>query len=272
MHQFSIIVVCLNPGDKLNKTVSSVLSQTYTDYEILVKDGGSRDGSVEELAQWCKGTQDGVLTQEKVRIVVKKDTGIYDAMNQAVEEARGEYILFLNCGDTFFDREVLEKTASYMKENPDAGIYYGDTFCEKSGSLDGAPGEITPFVCFRNIPCHQACFYHYSLFEKRAYDLQYKIRADYEHFLWCALSKRENILGMKFPVASYEGGGYSESKANIKRDKEEHRDITKKYMTGGQLFWYRAYLVVTLAPLRKKLAESKRFPAFYQKIKGGLRR
>ena len=84
--KFSIIVVCLNPGEKLNKTLDSILQQTCQDYEIVVKDGGSRDGSIE-----------GMRKEARICLYVEKDKGIYDAMNQAVAAAKGDFILFLNC-------------------------------------------------------------------------------------------------------------------------------------------------------------------------------
>lgn len=259
--QFSILVVSLNPGQKLIKTVDSILEQDFEDYEILIKDGGSRDGSLDALPE-----------KEKIRKIVRKDTGIYDAMNQAVTEAAGEFVLFLNCGDSFHDAEVLKRTAKMIKDSPEADIYYGDTYCEKTDSLQVAPGSITPFVCFRNIPCHQACFYRRKLFKERQYLPEYRIRADYEHFLWCVLERKAKTLALHFTVADYEGGGYSESKENKRRDREEHKEITRKYLSGPQLLICRLYLFVTLAPLRRKLADSKRFAAWYEKIKAGLRK
>lgn len=259
--KFSILVVSLNPGCKLKETVDSIREQSFTDYEIIVKDGGSRDDSLSLLP-----------ADEKIRLIEKKDTGIYDAMNQAISEASGEYVLFLNCGDLFYDGHVLENAARKIAENPGKGIYYGDTYCRKTDSLQTAPGKITPFICFRNIPCHQSCFYAKRLFQERQYLPEYRIRADYEHFLWCVLEKKEEAFPLSFTVASYEGGGYSETKENRKRDKEEHTLITKKYLSGAQLFFCRAYLWVSLAPLRRYLAENKKFAAAYEKIKAGIRK
>lgn len=260
---FSVIVVCLNAGDKLKQTVNSILAQEYQDYEILVKDGGSTDGSVKLLEKEPAG-------REKIRIVEKKDTGIYDAMNQALSEAAGEYVLFLNCGDTFPAQDILKKAASFIQDNPDRGIYYGDTFCEQTGDRVASPREITPFVCYRNIPCHQSCFYHRGLFAEKKYDTAYRIRADYDHFLWCFFKGGARPAYLDMVAASYEGGGYSESKANKKRDKEEHRQITKKYLTGRQLLAYRLIMALTLAPLRRFLAEKTAFSGLYNKWKARL--
>lgn len=262
---FSIIVVCLNAGDKLQKTVNSILAQDYKDYEIVVKDGGSSDGSVEKL-----GAESAEGLAEKIKLFVKKDTGIYDAMNQAVSLAQGEYVLFLNCGDSFPSADILKRTAAFMAEHPGRGIYYGDTFCEQTSARVASPPKITPFVCYRNIPCHQSCFYKRELFDKKNYDKDYRIRADYDHFLWCCLKEGVQPAYMDFIVANYEGGGYSESAANKKRDKEEHKLITKEYLTKGQRSKYKLVMALTLAPLRRFLAEKTAFSKVYNKVKAGL--
>ena len=75
---------------------------------------------------------------------------------------------------------------------------------------------------------------------------------------------------MDFPVASYEGGGFSESSENRKRDKREHRQITSTYMSGGELFRYRAVMAVTLAPLRSAMAESRIFSGVYHWMKKSI--
>ena len=106
---FSIIVVCLNEGEKLHKTVQSILDQTEEDYEIIIKDGGSADGSVEKLLT--------AASNGRIKIYREKDSGIYDAMNQAVKHASGEYIFFLNCGDYFYQEDVLFRIKQFIEEN-----------------------------------------------------------------------------------------------------------------------------------------------------------
>lgn len=263
---FSVIIVCLNPGDKLKETFDSVKKQTFRDYQVIVKDGISKDGSVEKLSDDEKELLESPMAPY-LKVVTKKDTGIYDAMNQAVAEASGEYILFLNCGDRFYDEKVLEKVASVIDENPGCGIYYGDTFCDKTGDLVAAPTKITGFTCYRNIPCHQACFYHRDMFTDKSFDLDYKIRADYDHFLYCFYKKDVAPKHAGITVASYEGGGYSENKENKKRDKLEHEIITKEYMTQAELIKYKAIMTATLAPLRTFIADTPALSGVYQGLK-----
>lgn len=257
---FSVIVVCLNPGEKIKKTLDSVQKQTYPNYEVVVKDGGSGDDTesyVEALA----------VQDSRIRLYVQKDHGIYDAMNQALGLARKEYVLFLNCGDAFHDDTVLGQAAKVIAGSPGRGIYYGDTFCEQIGQRVASPPEITPFVCYRNIPCHQSCFYESRLICRKPFELRFRIRADYEQFFWCCAEGGAVPLCMNLVVSDYEGGGYSESRENRRQAKQEHREITRRYLTVGQRFRYRLFLVVTLAPLRRLLAESRLFSGMYHKIK-----
>lgn len=260
---FSIIIVSLNAGEKLNKTLESIHKQTFLDYEIVLKDGGSTDGSIKKLSE-------REYDQIKIRLIEKKDQGIYDGMNQALKEAKGKYILFMNCGDYFYAETILEKIYQVILENPNHGIYYGDTFCRKKNQVVVAPNKITGFTCYRNIPCHQSCFYENSLLQQKPFQVEYQIRADYDQFLWCFYVGEAKPLHSGLIIASYEGGGYSEEKENKKRDRTEHGKIVKKYMASPELFLYRFIMAITLVPLRRALAESKCFSGFYEGAKQRL--
>ena len=263
--KFSVIVVCLNAGQKLHDTLQSILEQDYKDIEIVVKDGGSKDGSIEAMVQ-----------DEVIQLYVENDKGIYDAMNQAVAHAKGDYLIFMNCGDRFHDGTVLSKVAAKIeqekKTQPDQGksqkrmIVYGKLYNEKSRSFITPSPVINGFTCYRNVPCHQSCVYDAALCKKRPYDQRYKIRADYEHFLWCYYKGGAKMVYLDEVIADYEGGGFSETKENKKRSKAEHRHVTEKYMKKGELLKYRAIMALTLAPLRTCLAESKHFSKIYHKM------
>ncbi|MBR1440774.1 MAG: hypothetical protein IJ589_06075, partial [Lachnospiraceae bacterium] len=148
-------------------------------------------------------------------------------------------------------------------------IFYGDTYCVNRASVDASPRVIDGFTCFRNIPCHQSCFYDRRLFDAKKYDLKYKIRADYDHFLWCYYEAKAEMIYVDLVIADYEGGGISESKTkeNKKRDREEHKAITETYMDPKDLHRYRRTMALTFAPLRTAMAESRLFSGFYHQIK-----
>lgn len=151
-------------------TINSILGQTFVDFEIIVKDGGSKDGAVEKLLAEEKVKQ--AVSEEKLKVITKSDRNVYDGMNQALDICRGEYVLFLNCGDKFHDEKILAKVSEEIdrrKENMGEKpvIYYGNTYCMRTGVVVHSAPEITGFTCFRNIPCHQSCFYDRKLFQKR---------------------------------------------------------------------------------------------------------
>lgn len=293
---FSILTVSLNPGDRLVETVKSVARQNYTDYEVIVKDGGSRDGSLEALRAYLReqelfSSQEGFV--RRVKILEQPDTGIYDGMNQATQAAEGEYLYFLNCGDAFFSENVLEQAALEIcqsrGEEPERKegqsgesepgrslIFYGDIFDALRSQVVASNPRMDDFACYRNVPCHQACIYHYSLFAERGYEPGYRVRADYEHFLWCYFQRGARPRYIPVTLASYEGGGFSETPENRKRSEREHREITALYMGKGQRLKYRLILLATLAPLRTKMAESRTWSGIYNRCKkllyGGARK
>ncbi len=259
--KYSVIVVCLNAGQRLYETVKSILGQTYRNFEVVIKDGGSTDGSVEALAS---AYQDSRLHVHRL-----KDNGIYDAMNQAVKLAAGTYFLFLNAGDSFYDEHVLERITDEIKHKK-ADIIYGNLYHKALDTIIYAAPEINDFTCYRNVPCHQTCFYHRTLFDKRGYLPKYTVRADYEHFLWCYYKKKAAICYVPEVIASYEGGGYSETKENRKRSARQHREIVVHYMGKKKADFYRLVMLLTLAPLRSAIAGNAYLSGVYNGIKTAI--
>lgn len=263
--EISILVVCLNAGVKLKDTLDSVRKQEYDNYEIIVKDGLSTDGSVEYAKEIAKDIP-------SLRIIQKRDSGIYDAMNQAVLEARGKYIYFLNCGDILYDEHVLENVHGLIDANPsETGIYYGNIYERLTAQVVASNPRINAFGCYRNVPCHQACFYDRKLLELHPFETRYHVRADYEQFLWCFFTK-DIAGGVSFVygdilIADYEGGGFSETKQNRKLSAMEHQEIVRKYMSAGEVWKYRILMWVSLAPLRTWIARNPVTSGFYNRLK-----
>ena len=272
--RFSILVVCLNAGEKLQRTVESIIRQTCTDYEIVIKDGGSVDESLNLLPD-----------DPRITVVRKKDSGIYDAMNQAVLEAQGEYVYFLNCGDAFHEETVLQTISDEIdRKNRQDGesnqrdggktpdIVYGNIYDMLTRSMVSSNPSMDAFGCYRNVPCHQACFYKKQLVSEHPFSLAYQVRADYEQFLWCFFKARAALLYVPVLIADYEGGGFSESKSNLKKSALEHKKIVSTYMTKGQLIKYKAIMLLTLAGFRTYLSHHPVWGKLYNDLKKKLYR
>lgn len=266
--EFSVLVVCLNPGEKLKKTLDSIRIQSYRNYEVVIKDGLSIDGSLSCI----KGGHDAAYGFPALRLIEKKDSGIYDAMNQAVQESKGKYIYFLNCGDVFYNENVLADMAELICRNPsDAGIYYGNIYERLTGREVASNPKMDDFACYRNVPCHQACFYDRKLLILHPFETRYRVRADYEQFLWCfftnELSEKAAFVYGDILIADYEGGGFSETKRNRKLSSAEHKEIVRKYLSAGKVLKYRMLMWITLAPLRTWIAGNPATAGLYNKLK-----
>ena len=272
--RFSILVVCLNAGEKLQRTVESIIRQTCTDYEIVIKDGGSVDESLNLLPD-----------DPRITVVRKKDSGIYDAMNQAVLKAQGEYVYFLNCGDAFHEETVLQTISDEIdRKNRQDGesnqrdggktpdIVYGNIYDMLTRSMVSSNPSMDAFGCYRNVPCHQACFYKKQLVSEHPFSLAYQVRADYEQFLWCFFKARAALLYVPVLIADYEGGGFSESKSNLKKSALEHKKIVGTYMTKEQLIKYKAIMILTLAGFRTYLSHHPVWGKLYNDLKKKLYR
>ncbi len=248
---FSIIVVSFNAELYISKTIESVLKQDFDNYEIIVKDGLSTDNTLERIPK-----------SEKIKVFSKKDSGIYDAMNQAIELSSGDYICFLNCGDYFCDENVLAKIYDVAKSCEDS-VVYGDY--SRKGILFKQPTVITDFYLYRTPLCHQTMFIAKNLFSKNGlYNTEYKILADYEHTLHDYFSGAE-FVHCDVNVCDYMGGGASETAKGIEIKKSERDVVLKKYYKKSKISKYNLMLKLSCKTLRQKLV-GDRSPKLVRKL------
>ena len=219
---FTIITVCYNAGSRLQKTINSVQKQSFQDWEMIIKDGKSNDGSIEKLLN----------VDNRVKIIVEKDTGIYNAMNRAISEAKGELIIFLNAGDVFSNDKVLENVSNIYHEKK-ADIYYGD-YINATGDYCIVPSKITFNYMYRSFICHQTIFYKSDLMIM--YDDSFQLLADHNLNL-SMLADKKVFYHMPFDVCIYEGGGMSENPkyrkiymAELKRIRHTYFSILDRYI------------------------------------------
>lgn len=157
MNKLSIITVNLNNQEGLNKTIESVIVQDFSDFEFIIIDGGSIDGSREIIEHYS----------DKINFWTSEpDSGVYQAMNKGIANAKGKYLLFLNSGDFLADQFVLKKVFSI--ENT-ADILAGKCNITKNGKvvhITNPPEEITFGYLYNKGLNHQSTFIKKSLFDK----------------------------------------------------------------------------------------------------------
>lgn len=221
----SIIIVTLNSGDDLIRTIQSVISQTYVNFEILIKDGLSTDDSLQNLPN-----------DSRVVVYSKKDHGIYDAMNQAIEHTSGDITIFMNSGDLFYDKNVLSNVCQYIEEKGvENTIYYGDCYLSDRNVMMKYPDVFDNYTCFTKVLCHQATIYSTSMLKKRGFNCEYKIASDYEYYV-NAYVNGYKLRHIPFVIARYQGNGASETKDNRRNSIVEGNQIRKKYFV-GKIYW-----------------------------------
>lgn len=203
--KFSIITVTYNASSLIGVTLESVLSQTYTDYEYILVDGGSTDGTV-EVAK--------ASGMEFAHIVSERDNGIYDAMNKGISLAKGDYLCFLNAGDAFFAPDTLRTIVDAIAgetELPD--VLYGET-AEVDINRNfvrmrrlQAPKELT-WHSFKNgmLVCHQAFYARREIVPM--YDLEYRLSSDVD---WCikVMKRAKKMVNVNAVVVNYLQNGLS---------------------------------------------------------------
>lgn len=172
--KLTVITVCYNDLTGLKKTIPSVLSQTFQDFEYIVVDGGSTDGSREYIKSFPRIDQ----------WVSEKDNGIYNAMNKAARMAKGEYCVFMNAGDHFFSVCTLEEVVSQL----DGCDFYSGraiTIDDSKAKLFLPPQDMSLYYLVNNTLCHQSLFTKTELLRKRPYDERLKIVSDWKQFFEC---------------------------------------------------------------------------------------
>ena len=174
INKFSIITVVYNAKEELKKTVESIQNQTYKNFEHIIIDGASTDGTFEYIKS---------LEFNNMRYISEKDNGIYDAMNKGIDVSKGEYLLFLNAGDKFSTEDILDKIVSKInscKEQPKiiyggAAVYTQDgKFLSSLKPLDLTKRNLNRYAT--RVVCHQSIFVHKDSVVK--YSDKYRLKSE----------------------------------------------------------------------------------------------
>lgn len=186
----SIVTITYNAGDTVGRTLDSVARQTFTDYEHIIVDGASKDGTLTVVA--------AAPAPGRRRVYSEPDHGLYDAMNKGIGHARGTYLIFLNAGDKFHGDDTLAVIADTIRRHDTPGIVYGQTNLVDNEGRFLAPRHLTApqRLSYRDfargmLVCHQA----FIVLRRIAplYSLKYRFSADYEWCIRCLQHSRSNV-------------------------------------------------------------------------------
>jgi glycosyltransferase involved in cell wall biosynthesis len=230
--KISIVTITYNAARTLQRTLDSVACQTYADIEHLIIDGASKDATVAIAERYKAASRHEVVIQSE------PDKGLYDAMNKGLQKATGDYLVFLNAGDTLYAPDTIETVVRCVQQPPllleRAGgeapaVIYGDTaITDAEGNFlhlrTHRPPEQLTWKSFKQgmLVCHQAFYVLTSLARQIPYDLQYRHSADVD---WCIRIMREAerqqlaLVNTHAILANFEEGGDTT---------QHHRDSLKE--------------------------------------------
>lgn len=177
----SIITINYNNIEGLRKTIKSVLSQTWHDYEWIIIDGGSDDGS----RKLIEDTVDNLKTSDFNPITYwcsEHDNGIYNALNKGISHCQGTYINCMNSGDEFYESTTLEQV---FATSHDSDIIFGNSlhYSKDKTFISQYPSSIDIYFMYHSNICHQAMFVRTELLKASPFDERYRICADYAKWM-----------------------------------------------------------------------------------------
>ena len=227
--KISVVTISLNEKQRIQQTIESVLSQSYKSKEYIIIDGGSTDGTLEVIKKYHSHIS---------YLQTGADSGIYDAMNQGVKKSTGEFILFLNAGDSLIEKDTLKKMIHFATSNTQ--IIYGHcivvyrSFEKRQYCL--------PLVKLnrRMIFSHQSALVHRSLLEANPFNLEYSIASDFNFFYF---QKKAGVqfFNTNLWVCRFHADGISHQRAV--KAYLQNLAILKKGGEGISIYWYYGFLI-----------------------------
>ncbi|WP_455671779.1 glycosyltransferase family 2 protein [Phocaeicola sp.] len=196
MPKISIITINYNNSIGLEKTIRSVINQTYTNYEYIVIDGNSTDGSKEIIKKYDADINFWVSEPDK---------GIYNAMNKGILKSSGTYLIFMNSGDSFYNNTVLANVDSLLTTE----IVLGQDM--RLGQVHAYNKDTVSILDLWKTPLnHQSAFIHRKLFANGSlYDEDYKMLADQKHFVYSLIIKNCTFKNIDLIIVDYDISGLS---------------------------------------------------------------
>ncbi len=259
--KISIITVVYNGEDFLEKTIKSVINQTYKNIEYIIIDGNSTDKTTDIIEKY----------ENKIDVwISEKDSGIYDAMNKGARLANGDFIIFMNSGDNFYEVETIENIVK--KISSENSMYFGRAKIKnKQISWLYPPEKYMPenieLWLKKALPNHQAMFFPKSFYKSTKYNLEYKIGSDSDYKF-----KAQRDCGFVFIdliICEFELGGVSSDFNTFKMTKQILKDSWKISMEHrGVAYALERFIRILSKYIINKVLGTSLFSSFHQKVKG----
>lgn len=220
--KLSIITINYNNKSGLITTINSIVNQTNRNFEYIVIDGGSTDGS-----------KDVILENESniSSWVSEPDKGIYNAMNKGIKKATGEFVIFISSGDILFDDNVIENTIGLLDSSFDfiyGNLYYNDN--KKNIMIATPPDKLSFSYFIHNSLPHPACFIKRDLFEKHFYyNENLKIVSDWEFFIYCICKQNSPYKHIDQVISNFDMSGISTNPENNLKIENEHKIVFENH-------------------------------------------
>jgi putative colanic acid biosynthesis glycosyltransferase len=225
-YRISIITVVLNAKDYLETTLKSIRNQSYTNIEIIIIDGLSKDGTIEVINR----NQDIISNW-----ISEKDDGLYYAMNKGLTLATGDYALFMNAGDEFCGTDVIERISDKIKD-PEM-VYFGNTYIYNGNVSFTAEPLYENSDMSQYLPHHQSIFYPKSFYKTHNYDTSFKVCAD-AYFTFQACNKmKSQFIDLTIIKTFLNGFGISQygTFVGILKMIKERNDFEKKIISSNSI-------------------------------------
>ncbi len=240
MKYISVIICTYDSAERLPKTLDSILSQNFNDYEIIIVDGASADGTLDIIKDYEK------KFCGKLRYISENDRGIYDAMNKGVQMANGEFLVVIGAGD-WFENDAFEKAAGCAKSNPDVDAIFGKTRIWKGDLKTNHVVQTGPEKLPVQPMQHPSLFYKKALHDKFGlYDESYRIAADYAFCLKAFYVGNAKVVLFDAVASNFVMDGMS-SNNQIEALKENNRALKEAGLG------HRRFLIEYLTYYKKKL-------------------
>lgn len=259
--KYSIITVNYNNKNGLQETIESVIHQTYRDFEYIVIDGGSTDGSIDILEKY---------SDQITYWISEKDDGIYSGMNKGIAASSGEYLNFMNSGDRFYNNQVLEHlTSLHLDKDIIVGRDYHYNAKTGQGFATILPKRISMLTFYIQTLPHQSSFFRKELFNDCLYDENLRIVSDIKFYIQkiciedCSLQLIDDIICRREP------DGISNARSSWRIT--EHQQVIKQVLPVGALKDYQTLALLDITTLYRLLSiienhKSRRWLTYFIKI------